>query len=318
MQTRPKISIVVAITRKDAAIGNGGKLLFRISDDLKRFKAITKGHPVIMGRKTFESIGRPLPDRTNFVITRNPGYHADGVIIVRSLEEAIAKAEETERLNLKSGERFNLKDRGEIFVIGGGEIYKQELPFADKLYLTLVESDAEGDVFFPDWRKEFTKEVFREERFDEKTGLKYTWIDLERESVHQVAATVIFDGEKVLLVRHSTHSKHIENAYGLPGGKVDSGETPRQAARRELEEETSLIASEDDLVKLPTVWRARVTFKNGESQAFAMHPFLCKRYQGEVRGTDTEIPEWVPVKDVPDLLLLPHVKEAVQEGLAMA
>ncbi len=201
--TMPKlhISIVVAVTRKDAAIGNGGKLLVHISDDLKRFKALTKGHSVIMGRKTFESIGRPLPDRTNFVITHNPDFTAEGVIVVRSLEEAIEKASSllppsleggangknphTSPLPLGSPRDFpskggHKKEQNEIFIIGGGEIYKQGLPYTDKLYLTIVDSDAEGDVFFPDWRKDFTKEVFREERFDEKTGLKYTWVDLER------------------------------------------------------------------------------------------------------------------------------------------
>ena len=82
-----------------------------------------------------------------------------------SLEEAVQKAGELD---------------AEVFVIGGGEIYQQALPFADKLFLTLVESDAKGDVFFPDWRKDFTRETFREERIDPKTGLKYTWLDLER------------------------------------------------------------------------------------------------------------------------------------------
>ena len=176
MHAKQKISIVVAVAKGANAIGNGGKLLFRISDDLKRFKKLTKGHPVIMGRKTFESIGRPLPERTNIVITRNPDYRAANIITVHSLEEAIQKAGELD---------------SEVFVIGGGDIFKQALPLVDKLYLTIVESDAQGDVFFPngasptgtspDWRKDFTKETFREERFDEKTGLKYTWIDLERE-----------------------------------------------------------------------------------------------------------------------------------------
>jgi len=165
MQTKPKISIVVAITKKDAAIGNGGKLLVHISDDLKRFKAITMGHPIIMGRKTFESIGRPLPDRTNFIVTRNPDFKAANVVAFHSLEDALAKAGELD---------------DEVFLVGGGEIYKQGLPYADKLYLTIVDTDAEGDVFFPDWRKDFTKETFREERVDPKTGLKYTWVDLER------------------------------------------------------------------------------------------------------------------------------------------
>ncbi|KKW10368.1 MAG: Dihydrofolate reductase [Parcubacteria group bacterium GW2011_GWA2_49_9] len=200
---KSKISIVVAVTGKNAAIGNGGKLLVRISEDLKRFKTLTKGHPVIMGRKTFESIGRPLPERTNFVVTRNPDFRAEGVVVVNSLEEALQKAASllppsleggleggangkhpyTSPLSLGSPKDFPSEEgqgQNEIFIIGGGEIYKQGLPYTDKLYLTLVESDAEGDVFFPDWRKDFTKETFREERFDEKTGLKYTWVDLER------------------------------------------------------------------------------------------------------------------------------------------
>ncbi len=165
MTPKSKVNIVVAVTRKNAAIGNGGKLLVHISDDLKRFKAITKGHPVIMGRKTFESIGRPLPERTNIIVTRNPDFRAEGCVVVTSLEDAFAKAGALD---------------SEIFVIGGGELYKQALPYTDKLYLTIVESDAEGDVFFPEWREDFTRETFREERTDEKTGLTYAWIDVER------------------------------------------------------------------------------------------------------------------------------------------
>src|SRR3989338_772209 len=119
---KSRISIVVAVTKKDAAIGSGGKLLFHISDDLKRFKRLTLGHPVIMGRKTYESIGHPLPERTNFVVTRNPGLlrlnlgsgkrcdigKSEGVTYAVSLEEAIKKAEKAERLNLSSDLMFNL------------------------------------------------------------------------------------------------------------------------------------------------------------------------------------------------------------------
>ncbi len=165
MNPKPTVHIVVAITKKNAAIGNGGNLLFRISDDLKRFKALTKNHPVIMGRKTFDSIGKPLPERANIIISRNPNFRAEGCILATSLEEAIKKAGEID---------------SHIFVIGGGEIYKQAIPFTDVLHLTIVESNTEGDVFFPDWKKDFTKEVFHEDRFDEKTGLRYSWIDLER------------------------------------------------------------------------------------------------------------------------------------------
>ena len=163
--TKPQISIVVGITKKNRAIGNGGKLLVHISDDLKRFKQITSGHPIIMGRKTFESIGRPLPNRTNIIMTRNPDFKADGVIVSPNIEDAIKKAGEI--------------DGQEIFLIGGGEIYAQGLPFTNKLYLTLFDVDLEGDVLFPDY-PEFTKETFREERVDEKTGVHYTWVNLER------------------------------------------------------------------------------------------------------------------------------------------
>jgi dihydrofolate reductase len=179
---KSKISIVVAVAEKTRAIGKGNELLFRISDDLKRFKAITKGHPVIMGRKTYESIGRALPERQNIIVTRERNYDAPGAEIAHSLEEALALADkrgyEDTQMHADKEKEF-LVD--EVFIIGGGEIFKQALPITDKIYLTIVESDATGDVFFPDWRSDFTKETFREERFDEKTRLKYVWVDLERE-----------------------------------------------------------------------------------------------------------------------------------------
>ncbi len=168
---RPNVSIVVAITGKKAAIGNGGKLLVYIPDDLKRFKAITLGHAIIMGRKTYESIGRLLPGRKNFIVTRNPSLNIPDAVICTDLDQAIDEAWRHE----SQGSNVNK----EIFLIGGGEIYKQGLPRVKKLYLTIVESDLEGDVFFPDY-SDFKKETFREERLDEKTGLKYSWIDLER------------------------------------------------------------------------------------------------------------------------------------------
>lgn len=162
----PQVSIIVSITHKNRAIGKiSGELLFRISDDLKRFKALTTGHPIIMGRKTYESIGKPLPGRTSVIVTRNPDFSAEGCEVVNSIEEAIEKGGKID---------------SEVFIIGGGEIYKQALPYANKLYLTIVESDAKGDVFFPEYEKDFTKEISREDRIDEKTGLKYIWLTLEK------------------------------------------------------------------------------------------------------------------------------------------
>lgn len=187
---KPNIGIIAAVGRNNRAIGKTGTLLWRISDDLKRFKTLTTGHPIIMGRKTFESIGRALPNRTNIVITRNADFRlarrgggAEGVVVASSLEDAIRLASSPPQM--RRGVPTESRDgvvgkRKEVFIIGGGEIYQQALPLADKLYLTLIESDAEGDVFFPDWSKDFTKEVFREARIDPASGVKYAWVDIER------------------------------------------------------------------------------------------------------------------------------------------
>lgn len=165
----PRVSIVVAVGRDgqhNHVIGKGNELLWRIPDDLKRFKALTMGHPIIMGRKTFESIGRPLPGRTNIVVTRDPAWKHEGVEVLHSIDEALVRAQAL--------------DQNEIFIGGGTEIYTQALPFVDKLYVTLIDDEKEGDVYFPHFEKEFTKETYREERISPE-GLRYTWIDLERE-----------------------------------------------------------------------------------------------------------------------------------------
>ncbi len=150
---KPRVSIIAAIGR-NREIGKGNQLLWHISDDLKRFKQITLGHPVLMGRKTFESIlsvlGKPLPGRQNVVITRDPSWKYEGVIVARSIEEAL--------------ERAGALDQDEIFIGGGGEIWKQSLPYVDKLYLTLIEDEREGDVFFPEYEHTFTKKTFEEKR----------------------------------------------------------------------------------------------------------------------------------------------------------
>jgi dihydrofolate reductase len=164
----PRISIMVALGKNGTAhntIGKDNKLLWHISEDLKRFKKITLGHPIIMGRKTYESIGRPLPGRVNIIITRNKDWTADGVETRHSLEEALEYAKSL--------------DGEEVFVCGGSEIYTQALPFVDRLYLTLINDEKDADSFFPDY-SEFTKEIEREEKRDEKLGVNYVWVTLER------------------------------------------------------------------------------------------------------------------------------------------
>ncbi len=130
------VSIIVAVAQ-NGVIGDGNRLIWHISEDLRRFKAITTGHPVIMGRKTFESLGRPLPNRTNVVITRQRNYRPEGCLTAASLEEAL-------RL-------FPVSE--ELFVIGGGQIYRQAMPLAHRLYLTEVCADYAGDTRFPEWNR---------------------------------------------------------------------------------------------------------------------------------------------------------------------
>lgn len=147
------------------------------------------------------------------------------------------------------------------------------------------------------------------------------------EPVLQVAAVVIVKGDAVLLVRH-INSKHIEGIYGLPGGRREDNEPYAETARRELEEETGLVAATSDLLPLPAPFSADVTFKNGEVKHCTMHVFLCTRFSREVRlpapgearqagGTAHELPEWVPLAEVGTLHLLPNVQEAIREGLRM-
>jgi dihydrofolate reductase len=169
--SKPRISLIAAIGKNNRALGKDNQLLWHIPDDLKRFKEITSGHPVIMGRKTWESLPekfRPLPGRLNIVVTRQSDYEAEGATVCQSLELALSAARNSRPFAGVS----------EIFIIGGGELYKEVLPFADRLYLTLINEEKDGDVFFPDYTHDFTKKIFEESR--EYNDLKYTWVNLER------------------------------------------------------------------------------------------------------------------------------------------
>jgi dihydrofolate reductase len=166
-----KISIIVATDEKrgiakKASDSEDGKygLMWHIPEELKRFKSITTGHPIIMGRKTYESMGRILPNRTNIIITRDPKYSVEGGVVVHSLEEAIEVAK------TKEGSE-------EIFVIGGGQIYEQSLSLADKLYLTIVKGDFKADTFFPEY-PEF-KETGKEGPY-ESNGHTFTFYTFKR------------------------------------------------------------------------------------------------------------------------------------------
>lgn len=160
------LSLICAMA-KNRAIGRRGELLWRISFDLKRFKRLTMGHTVIMGRVTYESIGRPLPGRTNVVLTRRHEYFAEGCRVIGSLDRAV---------DFAMNDTYS--DSSEIFVIGGGQIYQQTMPLADKIYLTVVDDmPSEADVFFPE-ADGF--EVTGEEGPYEENGLEFVFLELTR------------------------------------------------------------------------------------------------------------------------------------------
>lgn len=158
------ISLIVAAAENDV-IGRDGALPWRLSDDLRRFKALTMGKPVIMGRKTFESIGRPLPGRQNIVITRNDSYQAEGCDVVGSVDAAIAAAGAAP----------------ELMVIGGAEVYRRFLPLAGRIYLTRVHTVIQGDTFLPAFDPAEWQETSRTRHpADQRNDFDVSFITLER------------------------------------------------------------------------------------------------------------------------------------------
>lgn len=162
----PNISLIVAMASNNA-IGRNNNLLFHLPGDLRRFKAITSGHTIIMGRKTLLSLPKwPLPDRRHIVLSGNHASKFPGCETVLSVREALDK----------------VKDEKEAFVIGGGSVYRQFFPLARKLYLTLVHKDFEADTFFPGIPDEEWQEVFREDHHDDQNNFDYSYIDLVRKT----------------------------------------------------------------------------------------------------------------------------------------
>jgi len=157
------ITIIAAIG-KNRELGKDNDLIWHLPNDLKRFKKVTSGHDVIMGRKTYESLGRPLPNRTNIIITRNTNYKAEGCIVLNSLEAALKTATDSNP-----------------YILGGGNIYRQAIKIADVLDLTLVDATLDADVFFPEIDTTVWKETSREDfKADEKHKYNYSFVTFER------------------------------------------------------------------------------------------------------------------------------------------
>lgn len=149
----------IAAVAKNRTIGNSGELPWYLPEDLKFFKETTLNHPIIMGRKTFESIKKPLPNRVNIVITRNTEWSAEGAHVFNDVKTAVEFCDTN-----YSGQ--------DIFIVGGGEIYTQTLPIADKLFITMIDQEYEGDAFYPDWSYQFEMVQKKDMQQDE---LKYSF-----------------------------------------------------------------------------------------------------------------------------------------------
>lgn len=161
----PLLSLIAAKAR-NGVIGRNNALPWHLPEDLKYFKATTFGHPILMGRKTFESIGRPLPGRTSIVISRNPDWQFAGCTVVPSIDAALQAAAE----------------RDEIFVIGGSELYSQTLPRADRLYLTEIHADFAGDAHFPELDPADWQELSRQQHADDGRGFAFDFVVYQRKA----------------------------------------------------------------------------------------------------------------------------------------
>jgi dihydrofolate reductase len=170
---QPLISLIVAMAQ-NGVIGRDNRLPWRLPEDLRRFKAITMGKPILMGRKTFESIGKPLPGRTNLVLTRDRDWRAQGAVVVNSLDQALRQASDSE----------------ELVAIGGAEIYRLLMPFARRIYLTHVHADIPGDTFFPDFDPtQWVDAECTPRDADEKHAYALTFVTLVRRGSPQTPGT---------------------------------------------------------------------------------------------------------------------------------
>lgn len=157
----PQTISLIAALGKNRVIGNENRLIWSIPSDMRRFREITSGKSVVMGRKTFESIGRPLPKRKNIIITMDRDYRAEGCIVAHSIEESLKAAGD-----------------GEVMIIGGAQVYAEFLPMARKMYLTMIGKEFEGDAYFPEYDENEWKITHKEEH--EENGFRYSFVDFER------------------------------------------------------------------------------------------------------------------------------------------
>jgi len=163
------IKAIIAAVAANRIIGKNNDLVWRLPADLRHFKNTTTGHYIIMGRKSFESIGKPLPNRTTIIVTRNADYRQEGAFVVNSLEAALEKAEKDKQ--------------GKVFILGGGQIYQKAISISDYMYITEVHESFEGDTLFPEIDPSMWNEVYREDFIaDEKNKYDYSFVEYTRKA----------------------------------------------------------------------------------------------------------------------------------------
>jgi len=169
-----RVSLIVALS-ENHVIGRNNKLPWYLPNDLKYFKQVTMGKPIVMGRKTYESIGKPLPGRVNIVVTRNKDWSAEGVRVVHSLENAFELAASIAEID----------GQDEVMIIGGDQIYKSALPMVDRMYLTEVHAQVDGDAFFPEFDRDAWQELGREDyQASEPNPYDYSFVVYDRKSLN--------------------------------------------------------------------------------------------------------------------------------------
>lgn len=168
--TIPRLSILVAMAR-NRVIGRNNQLPWHLPADLKHFKLLTMGKPIVMGRKTYESIGRPLPGRTNIIITHQTNYQAPGAIVVNSVAQALQVCKDTNTITINN----------ESFIIGGEKLFQQTLEICQRMYITEIQKDFEGDTFFPEFDPDDWEETQRDRHIAENdANLEYHFVILDR------------------------------------------------------------------------------------------------------------------------------------------
>lgn len=300
------ISLIAARTR-NGVIGKDGGMPWHLPEDLKYFKRTTMGHPMIMGRKTFDSMGA-LPGRRSIVVTRNRDWSADGVEVARDLDHALA-----------------LVGDDDVFVVGGAQIYHQAMPYADRLYLTEIDREVDGDTFFP----EFTDAEWTPTSREPQDG--YDFVVYERAAPRSTvvvapgatdgarlkvgaSAAVFVDGRLLVTRREDNH------LWCLPGGGVDPGETWESGVIREVYEEVGLQVRVERLLTAYSDPDVAIVGKDGSTRTQIFGAcFLASVVAGEA-GLSDEVVEvrWVDADDAGRLPFIPMHRPLVPLAFAAA